>query len=106
MHTQRIPGAPASGPIRKVAYRMTRKRLGGRLPEPVAVAAHSTKIFGGMAAYEMALEKAKAVPERYKVLGELRAAMGRAGHAKAAGYRWDAINQAVLDAYLAVMARR
>lgn len=35
----------------------------------------------------------------------LRAAMGTAGHAKAAGYRWDTINQAVLDTYLAVMAR-
>ena len=32
--------------------------------------------------------------------------MGWAGHAKAAGYRWDAINQAVLDTYLEVMARR
>lgn len=36
----------------------------------------------------------------------LRETMGQAGHAKAAGYRWDIINQAVLDAYLAVMARR
>jgi phosphatidylinositol alpha 1,6-mannosyltransferase len=35
----------------------------------------------------------------------LRAAMGEAGHAKAAGYRWDTINQAVLDTYLDVMAR-
>lgn len=30
----------------------------------------------------------------------LRAAAGAAGHAKAATYRWDAINQTVLDAYL------
>ncbi|KQU56087.1 glycosyl transferase family 1 [Sphingomonas sp. Leaf339] len=36
----------------------------------------------------------------------LRLAMGAAGHAKAATYRWDTINEAVLDAYLAVMARR
>ncbi len=36
----------------------------------------------------------------------LRAAMGLAGHAKAAGYRWDSINETVLDAYLEVMARR
>jgi AhpD family alkylhydroperoxidase len=53
---------------------MTRKKL-GRLPEPVTVAAHNTKIFSGMAAFETALERAKSVPERYKVLGELRAAM-------------------------------
>ncbi|MEO9130141.1 MAG: glycosyltransferase family 1 protein [Sphingomonas sp.] len=36
----------------------------------------------------------------------LRVAAGRAGHAKAAGYRWETINQAVLDTYLKVMARR
>jgi phosphatidylinositol alpha 1,6-mannosyltransferase len=36
----------------------------------------------------------------------LRLAAGRAGHAKAAGYRWETINQAVLDTYLKVIARR
>jgi len=36
----------------------------------------------------------------------LRQSMGEAGHAKAAGYRWDTINQTVLDTYLAVTARR
>ncbi len=37
---------------------------------------------------------------------QTRHATGAAGHAKALGYRWDAINQAVLDTYLQVMARR
>ena len=36
----------------------------------------------------------------------LRQRLGDAGHAKAAGYRWDAINQTVLDAYRALLARR
>ena len=36
----------------------------------------------------------------------LRAAMGAAGHAKADGYRWDAANQRVLDAYLDVLRER
>jgi len=36
----------------------------------------------------------------------LRQALGAAGHDKAAGYRWDTINQAALDAYLRLMARR
>ena len=36
----------------------------------------------------------------------LRQSMGEAGHAKADGYRWDTINQAVLDTYLQVAARR
>ena len=73
-HQQRIQGAPEQGPLRKVAYGMARKRL-GRVPEPFAVAAHHTKIFGAMSGFEMALERCHAVPERYKALGELRAAM-------------------------------
>ena len=36
----------------------------------------------------------------------LRDTMGMAGHAKAAGYRWDSVNQAVLDAYLRLIARQ
>jgi glycosyltransferase involved in cell wall biosynthesis len=36
----------------------------------------------------------------------LRASMGAAGHAKAAGYRWATINETVLDAYLGLMARK
>jgi glycosyltransferase involved in cell wall biosynthesis len=36
----------------------------------------------------------------------LRQRLGDAGHAKAADYRWDAINQTVLDAYRALLARR
>ncbi|MET0308938.1 MAG: glycosyltransferase family 1 protein [Sphingomonas sp.] len=37
---------------------------------------------------------------------ELRTSAGTAGHAKAQAYKWDAINQSVLDTYLEVMARR
>ena len=73
-HQQRIQGAPARGPLRKVAYGMARKRL-GRVPEPFAVTAHHTKLFGAMSGFEMALEHSKTVPARYKALGELRAAM-------------------------------
>ncbi|RZM32807.1 MAG: glycosyltransferase family 1 protein [Sphingomonas sp.] len=35
-----------------------------------------------------------------------RRAAGDAGHAKAAGYKWDTINQTVLDTYLRVIERR
>jgi phosphatidylinositol alpha 1,6-mannosyltransferase len=38
--------------------------------------------------------------------GAFRIAAGRVGHANAAGYRWEAINQAVLDTYLKVIKRR
>ena len=36
----------------------------------------------------------------------LRHAMGEAGHAQAAHYRWDSANQAVLDQYLALMQQK
>lgn len=74
MTQQRMQGAPERGPLRKVAYGMARKRL-GRVPEPFAVTAHHTKLFGAMSGFEMALERSKSVPVRYKALGELRAAM-------------------------------
>ncbi len=38
--------------------------------------------------------------------GAFRIAAGRVGHANAAGYRWEAINQTVLDTYLKVIERR
>ena len=37
---------------------------------------------------------------------DLRRSMGEAGHRKAAGFRWDTANQAVLDVYLELAARR
>ena len=36
----------------------------------------------------------------------LRNALGLAGNAKAAAYEWPRVNQAVLDAYLDLMARK
>ena len=36
----------------------------------------------------------------------LRKSAGAAGHAMAQAYKWDAVNQAVLDAYLEVLERR
>lgn len=36
----------------------------------------------------------------------VRRAAGAAGHAKASAYRWDAINQTVIDAYMAALGRR
>lgn len=74
MHQQRIQGAPERGPLRRIAYRMARRRL-GRVPQPFAVTAHHTKLFGAMSAFELALERSKRVPVRYKALAELRAAM-------------------------------
>ena len=46
-----------------------------------------------IAGYANAIERIVADPA-------LKASMGEAGHAKAAQYRWDTANQAVLDTYL------
>ena len=46
-----------------------------------------------IAGYADAIERIVADPA-------LKASMGEAGHAKAARYRWDTANQAVLDTYL------
>ncbi|HYH60199.1 MAG TPA: carboxymuconolactone decarboxylase family protein [Thermoleophilaceae bacterium] len=74
MTEPRIQGAPERGPLRKVAYGMARRRL-GEMPEPFAIAAHHTTVFSAMSGFELALERCKSVPIRYKALGELRAAM-------------------------------
>ena len=75
MHQQRVQGAPERGPLRRLAYPVVRRKLGGRLPQPIAVAGHHAKIFNAMSTFELLLERSKKVPERYKVLGELRASM-------------------------------
>ena len=51
-----------------------------------------------IAAYADAIEHIVTDPD-------LRHRMGAAGHAEAAGYSWERANQAVLDAYLALMVR-
>ena len=50
-----------------------------------------------IAAYADALERIVTDPA-------LRARMGEAGHRKAAGYRWDIVNQRVVDTYLELIA--
>ncbi len=52
-----------------------------------------------IAAYAQAIQRIVADPA-------LRHRMGAAGHAKAAGYSWESANQAMLDAYLEVMAEK
>ena len=67
-----IPEAQASWFVRST-YRFARRRL-GKVPEPVAVAAHHRWIFGGMGAYELALERARLVDAKLKALAGIKAA--------------------------------
>jgi phosphatidylinositol alpha 1,6-mannosyltransferase len=44
--------------------------------------------------------------ERIVADSDLMRRLGESGHAKAASYRWDTANQAVLDTYLDLMKNR
>ena len=71
----RLEGVPehrASWFVR-FAYRFARRRL-GKVPEPVSVTAHHAWIFGGMGAYELALERSRLVDAKLKALAEIKAA--------------------------------
>ena len=50
------------------------KRLAGKVPEPLTVAAHHGWIFQGYTAYEFCLGKARRVDARLKALAGLKAA--------------------------------
>lgn len=71
----RIEGVPESRApwFVRLAYRYARRRL-GKVPEPVTVAAHHTWIFGGMGAYEMALERSRLVDAKLKALAGIKSA--------------------------------
>jgi hypothetical protein len=51
------------------------KRMVGRVPLPLRIHAHHTKIFGGLAKMELAQDKAKRVPFEVKALASIRVAM-------------------------------
>ena len=72
----RLPGVPESqaGPFLRAAYAVTRRRYGRDL-EPLAVSAHHRPTVLGMAAFEAAVEASRRVPDRLKILAELKVAL-------------------------------
>jgi len=71
----RIEGVPArrAGLLLRFAYRFA-KRMVGKIPEPLTVAAHHGWIFRGYSAYEFMLGRARLVDHRLKILAEIKAA--------------------------------
>src|SRR3954452_25269526 len=63
-----------AGPLAKAAFAYSRREF-GRVAEPLAVSAHHTKIMAGHSAFELAVARSKRVPERLKLLGEMKAAV-------------------------------
>jgi len=69
----RIRGAEPRGWYTRLIYRLVRKML-GRVPEPVRIAAHNKHVFRGHVAMERAGQKARSLPEELKSLVSLRVA--------------------------------
>jgi AhpD family alkylhydroperoxidase len=63
-----------AGLLARLAFRESRRRY-GRVMDPARVMAHHPKILVGVAALELASERARLVPARLKHLAELRTAM-------------------------------
>ena len=69
----RIQPPDKPGLLTRLAYRMARRQAGGRLPEPVALMAHSPLLMHGYGGFELAFSRAKRAPERLQALAELKA---------------------------------
>lgn len=59
--------------LTRVAYWMTKRDM-GKLPEAVKIAAHSKRLFRGMAFMEMAQQKFDAAPKDLVALVEIKVA--------------------------------
>jgi hypothetical protein len=71
----RIAGVPPNQAtlLARIAYWMSR-RMVGKVPEPLTIAAHHAPIFRATLGYEYYLAKAKRVDARLKSLASLKAA--------------------------------
>src|SRR3954468_3171028 len=64
----------AAGPLTRATFAYARRSV-GRVPEPLAGTAHHPRLLAGVCAMEFATERARRVPERLKLLGEMKAAV-------------------------------
>lgn len=71
----RIEGVPArrAGLFARVIYRMS-KRMLGRVPEPLTVAAHHGEVLKAYTGYEYFLARARRVNAKLKALVSIKAA--------------------------------
>ena len=71
----RIEGVSAekAGWLLRFAYRVAR-RMVGKVPAPLTVAAHHGWVFRGYSAYEFAIGRARLIDRRLKILAEIKAA--------------------------------
>jgi alkylhydroperoxidase family enzyme len=72
--TTRIDPPEKPGLITRLVWRISRRKMGGRLGEPIALMAHSPLVMHGYGGFEMAFERAKRAPKHLQALAELKAA--------------------------------
>jgi alkylhydroperoxidase family enzyme len=70
----RIDAPRNPGPLTRLVWRIAGRQVGGKVPEPVTLMAHSPLIMHGYGGLELAFERTKRAPERLKALAELKAA--------------------------------
>lgn len=69
----RIAPPARPGLLTRLVWRLTRRKVGGTLPAPVAVMGHHPRLMNGYGALELAFEGSKRAPKRLKHLMELKA---------------------------------
>ena len=62
-----------AGLVARALYTIAKRKV-GRVPEPMTILAHHTRMMGGWAGFELALEGAAKVDPRLKMLASLKAA--------------------------------
>jgi 4-carboxymuconolactone decarboxylase len=72
----RMPGVSrdAAGPYTRLVYRISERKFGGKLPEPIALMAHQPVLMSGYSAFELAFERAHRASPKLRALAECKAA--------------------------------
>ena len=70
----RIAPAPEKGPIRRISYWVSRRRM-GKVLDPIAIRAHHQPLLVGYGNFELILERVHRVDEVTKKLAMTRVAM-------------------------------
>jgi alkylhydroperoxidase family enzyme len=73
MTMARIEAPESPGPHTRLVWAIARRQAGGKLPEPVALMAHSPLLMDAYGGLEMAFERSKRAPRRLMMLAELKA---------------------------------
>jgi AhpD family alkylhydroperoxidase len=73
MTMARIEAPEKPGPLTRLAWRIARRQMGGKLGEPIALMAHGPLLMHAYGGLETAFQRSKDAPARLKLLAELKA---------------------------------